>query len=127
MLTYKTSNNKVTVNMFGKITAKKTGSCQITVSSSNNKKAVVTVTVKKKPGRINLNQKSKTLKVGKQFQIKPKLPKGTASYQITYTSKKKSVAAVSQTGKVIAKKKGTTVITVRTYNGKKATIRIRVK
>ena len=127
VLTYKTSNNKVTVNMFGKITAKKTGSCQITVSSSNNKKAVVTVTVKKKPGRINLNQKSKTLKVGKQFQIKPKLPKGTASYQITYTSKKKSVAAVSQTGKVIAKKKGTTVITVRTYNGKKATIRIRVK
>lgn len=126
-LTYKTSNGKVTVSKVGKVTAKKTGNCRITISSSNNKKTVVIVTVKKKPGKIRLNQKNKTLKVGKQFQIKPKLPKGTASCQITYTSKKKSVAAVSQTGKVIARKKGNTVITVRTYNGKKATIRIRVK
>ncbi len=126
-LTYKPSNNKVKVDKKGRMTAQKTGSCKITISSSNNKKVVVNVTVKKKPAKISLNAKKKTLKVGKKFQIKRKLPKGTASYKITYVSNKKSVAAVSKTGKVTAKKKGDAVITVKTYNGKKATLKIHVK
>lgn len=126
-LTYKPSNNKVKVSKNGKITAQKTGTCKITISSSNHKKTVVNVTIKKKPGKISLNAKKKTLKAGKKFQIKPKLPGGTASYKITYTSNKKSVAAVSNTGKVTAKKKGNAVITVKTYNGKKAILKIHVK
>ncbi|MDE6434127.1 MAG: Ig-like domain-containing protein [Lachnospiraceae bacterium] len=126
-LTYKPSNNKVTVSKNGKITAQKTGTCKITITSSNKKKAVVKVTVKKKPGKISLNSKKKTLKVGKKFQIKPKLPNGTASYKITYTSSKKSVATVAQNGTVTAKKKGDAVITVKTYNGKKANLKIHVK
>ena len=126
-LTYHSSNNKVTVNENGVVTAKKTGTCEITISSSNHKTAVVTITVKKKPGKIRLNAKEKTLKAGKKFQIKPKLPKGTASNKITYTSNRKSIASVSKKGKVTAKKKGTAVITVKTYNGKKATLKIHVK
>ncbi|MEY8390248.1 Ig-like domain-containing protein, partial [Lachnospiraceae bacterium 45-W7] len=126
-LTYKASNNKVKVNKKGRITAQKTGTCKITICSSNNKKVVVTVHVKKKPGKISLNVQKKTLKVGKKFQIRHKLPRGTASYNITYSSNKKSVAIVSKTGKVTARKKGKAVITVKTYNGKKAVIKIHVK
>ncbi|MDE5779077.1 MAG: Ig-like domain-containing protein, partial [Lachnospiraceae bacterium] len=126
-LTYKSSNNKVKVNNKGMLTARKTGSCKITISSSNNKNVVVKVTVKKKPMKISLNAKKKTLKVGKKFQIKAKLPKGTASYKIKYTSNKKSVVAVSQTGKVTAMRKGNAIITVKTYNGKKAILKIHVK
>jgi uncharacterized protein YjdB len=37
------------------------------------------------------------------------------------------VATVSSTGKVKAKKKGKATITVKAYNGKKATLKITVK
>ena len=126
-LTYKASNNKVTVSRNGKITGKKRGICKITVSASNGKKAVVKVTVKKKPGKITLNARNKTLKAGKKFKIKVGLPKGTASQTLTYVSNKQAIADVSSEGKVTAKKKGYAVITVKTYNGKKASLKIHVK
>lgn len=126
-LTYKPSNNNVKVDNKGRITAKKTGDCKITISSSNGKTAVVKVTVKKKPGKISLNAKKKILKVGKSFQIKVKFPRGTASYNIKYSCNKKSVASVSRSGKVTAKKKGNAVITVKTSNNKKAILKLRVK
>ena len=126
-LRYSASNKKITVNSKGKITARKTGSAKVTVKSSNGKKATVQVTVKKKPTKIKLNAKTKTIRVGWKFQIKAKFPKGTASNKLTYTSSRRAVASVSSTGKVTARKKGTAIITVKTYNGKKAKMKIIVK
>lgn len=126
-LTFQASNNKVTVNSKGKITAKKAGDAKITVKSINGKKAVVKVTVKKAPKKITLNAKKKTLRVGKSYKIKATLPKNTASNKIIYSSSKKSVASVSSSGKVKGKKKGTATITVKTFNGKKATLKIIVR
>ena len=117
----------MTVSRNGKITGKKRGICKITVSASNGKKAVVKVTVKKKPGKITLNARNKTLKAGKKFKIKVRLLKGTASQTLTYVSNKQAIADVSSEGKVTAKKKGYAVITVKTYNGKKASLKIHVK
>ena len=87
----------------------------------------MSVKKKKAPGKITLNSEQKTLKVGKKFQIKITLPKNTASNKISYSSNKKSVASVSSSGKVTAKKKGTAIITVKTFNGKKAKLNIIVK
>ncbi len=126
-LRYSASNKKITVNSKGKVTAKKTGSAKITVKSSNGKKATVQVTIKKKPTKIKLNAKTKTIRVGWKFQIKAKFPKGTASNKLTYTSSRRAVASVSSTGKVTARKKGTAIITVKTYNRKKAQMKIIVK
>lgn len=126
-LTYKASNSNVSVSKNGKITGKKRGTCKITVSASNGKKAVVKVSVKKKPKKITLNARNKTLKVGKKFKIKARLPKGTASQTLTYVSNKRAIADVSPDGKVTAKKRGSAVITVKTYNGKKASLKIQVK
>ncbi len=126
-LTYKASNSNVSVSKNGKITGKKRGTCKITVSTSNGKKAVVKVSVKKKPKKITLNARNKTLKIGKKFKIKARLPKGTASRTLTYVSNKRAIADVSPEGKVIAKKSGSAVITVKTYNGKKASLKIQVK
>ncbi len=126
-LTYKASNKNVTVGRNGKITGKKQGTSKITVSASNGKKAVVKVTVKKKPKKITLNARNKTLKIGKKFKIKARLPKGTASQTLTYVSNKPAIADVSAEGKVTAKKSGSAVITVKTYNGKKASLKIKVK
>lgn len=126
-LTYKASNKNVTVGKNGKITGKKLGTSKITVRASNGKKAVVKVTVKKKPKKITLNARSKTLKIGKKFKIKARLPKGTASQTLTYVSNKRAIADVTPEGKVTAKKSGSAVITVKTYNGKKASLKIYVK
>ena len=127
-VTYKSSKSSVVkVSSKGVLTAKKTGKATITVTSANGAKATCKVTVKKAPKKFRLTAKSKTLKRGKTYQIKAKFPKGTYSNKLTFKSNKKSVAAVSKTGKVTAKKKGTAVITVRTFNKKRATIRIKVK
>ena len=126
-LTYKASNAKVKVTQSGKLTAKKQGSSKITIAASNGKKAVVRVTIKKKPGKITLNPRNKTLKIGKKFKIKVRLPKGTASQTLTYVSNKRAIADVSPEGKVTAKKKGYAVITVKTYNGKKASLKVHVR
>ena len=61
------------------------------------------------------------------FQIKYTLSKGSGSGKIKYTSSDSRVAAVSSKGKITAKKKGNAVITATTYNGKKATIKVKVK
>ena len=82
--------------------------------------------MKKKPKKVALNLKNKKLKKGKTVTLKATLPKGTASYNMTWSSDNKKVAAVTANGKVKALKKGTAKITVRTFNGKKATCIIKV-
>lgn len=124
---WKSSRKSVVSVSNGKLTAKKAGRAVITATTENGIEISCKVVVKKAPQKITLKSKTKVLKKGRSYQIKVKLPKGTASNKITYQSGKKSVAAVSATGKVTAKKKGTAVITVKTYNGKKARLTVRVK
>lgn len=69
-----------------------------------------------------LNRKSITLNVGKSYKLKAKGIKR----KITWTSSKKSVATVSKTGVVKARKKGTAVITAK-YGKKKLTCKVTVK
>ncbi|MEE0419765.1 MAG: immunoglobulin-like domain-containing protein [Lachnospiraceae bacterium] len=127
-LTWKSSNKKIAVvSSNGKVTAKKTGKVRITARAANGKTAVCSITVKKAPKKIILGAKKKTLKRGKTYQVKTKLPAKTASWKITYKSSKKAVAAVSGTGKITAKKRGRATITVRTYNGKTAKMQVTVK
>lgn len=77
---------------------------------------------------IKLNYTKKTIKKGKTYQLKTTLSKsGTNGRNVTYTSSKKTVATVSGTGKVSAKKKGTTTITAKTGNGLTAKCTIVVK
>lgn len=116
-----------TVSQKGKVVAKKKGKATITVISANGKKASCQITVKKAPKKISFRQKSLTLKKGKKASLKVKLPAGTASRKLTFTSSKRAVASVSAKGKVTAKKAGIAKITVKTYNGKKASITVRVK
>lgn len=126
---YSSSNKSVaTVNSSGKITAKKAGTAKITAKILSGKTATLTVTVKKAPAKITTTpSKKKVLKKGKSFTIKTKLSSGSASNKLTFTSSKKKVATVTGKGVVTGKKKGTATITVKTYNNKKATIKVTVK
>ncbi len=126
-VSYKSSKKTVaTVSSKGKIKALKKGKTTITVTV-DGKKATCVVTVKAAPKKITLNAKKKTLKKGKTFQLKVKLPKNTASNKITYKTSNKKIATVSSKGKIKAVKKGKATITVTTFNKKKATIKITVK
>lgn len=125
-VTWNSSRKSYVTVKNGKITGKKPGRSVITAKTSNGKLAKCTVIVKKKPGKITLNARTKNLKKGKTFHIKAKFPKNAYSYKLKYTSNKKKIAEVNDKGIVKAKKKGTAVITVKTYNGKKAKVTIKV-
>ena len=76
-LTYKSSNNAVaTVTNKGVITAKKKGTCKITVTSIYNAKVKgtikVTVSKKKQNAKITLEKKKATIAVGKTATVKVK-------------------------------------------------------
>ncbi len=126
-VTWKSSKTSVAEIKNQKIIGKKPGKSVITAKTSNGKIAKCTVTVKKAPKKISLNAMTATLKKGKSYRIKIKFPKNTFSYKVTYSSNHKKIASVSEKGVVTTKKKGTAVITVKTFNGKKASIKIKVK
>lgn len=123
--TYKSSNTKVaTVNKKGQVRGKKVGSAVITVKRGK-KTSKVKITIKKAPKKVTLTQTKLTLGVGESFDIDSKV-QGGYSYLRQYSTSNKNVATAY--GSIIkAKKVGTAVITVKTYNGKKATCKVTVK
>lgn len=131
-ITVASSNKKVaTVKKLSKgkvqITGKKKGTAKITVTTTSGATATLKVTVKAAPKTITAKKAKYTVKKGKTAQIKYTLSKNSASGTVTFTSANKKIATVSETGKITGKKKGTTKITLKTYNGKKATVTVVVK
>lgn len=124
--TYKSANSKIaTVDSAGRITAKGVGKTTITVTTYNKKPATFTVTVKAAPSKVTISKTTAKLAVKKTLTLKSTLPANTAS-AVTWESNNEKVATVSAKGVVTAKKKGTAIITVKLYNGKKATCKVTV-
>ncbi len=128
-LSFQSSDKTVaSVTNAGKLTGKKTGSARITLSTPDGQKTFLSVTVKKAPKKISLYVNKTTLKKGKRTKYHILLsPSGSASYQKTIKSLQPKIASVTTNGYIKAKKKGTAWITAKTYNGKRAKIKIRVK
>ena len=121
-VTYTSSKVSVaTVDANGKVTAKAAGTAVITAKCGNYK-ATCKITVKKP--FVKATASAKTVFAGGTSQIK--VTKAGVSGKVTYTSSNKSVAAVSKTGKVTAKKPGTATITVK-CGSYKAACKITVK
>lgn len=127
-LTWKSNKPTVAaVSKKGVVVAKKEGTAVITVKATNGMTAKATITVRAAPKSVTLNKSGTvTLKRGKTLKLKATLPKKTAS-ALTWRSSKPKIASVDQKGVVRALKKGTAVITVRTFNGKTAKVTIKVK
>ncbi len=127
-LKWKSSNSKIAaVTKKGVVVGKKVGTAVITVTAANGYSAEATITVKAAPDSVTLSKSGTvTLKRGKMLKLKATLPKKTAS-ALTWKSSKPKIASVDQKGVVRALKKGTAVITVKTFNGKTAKVTIRVK
>lgn len=126
-VTWKSSKTSLaTVSSRGVVKAKKAGKVKIT-AKADGKSATCTITIKKAPTKITVKKPSVTIKRKKTYKIKYTLKPSGAMNKVTYSSNKKSVATVSKSGVIKGVKKGTAVITVKTYNKKTAKIKVRVK
>lgn len=126
-VTYKSANTKIaTVSAAGKITAKKAGETDIALNSELGNSAKVHVVVKNAPSKVTLSAPRKTLGINEQIQLAAKLSSGSAS-KLSYSTSKASVAAVDKDGKVTTFKAGTATITVKTFNGRTASVKLTIK
>ena len=104
-------NSKViTADTFNKQTAvsNKPVAKSITVKASGLKKNVLTIVKSKK------------------VKLKVTVSPAKANQKVTYKSSNKKIAAITSKGVVTAKKKGTAKITIKTTNGKKKVIKVKV-
>ena len=116
-----------TVDLMGKVTAKRAGTAIITAISENGKTASCTITVNKKDTNITitevrLNKSTETLKEGDTTTLTATvLPENTTdSKSVSWRSSNSEVATVDANGTVTAKRAGTAVITATSTNGKSA-------
>lgn len=127
------SDTKVAkVSSKGKVTAVGKGTATITCTTDDTgivATCKVTVTKKISVKSIALNKTSKTVYKGKTYQLTATVKPSNASNQkVTWKSSNTSVATVSSTGKVTAKKNGKANIMATTSDGKLvATCKITVK
>lgn len=133
-VTWTLSNKKKIVAIKnGTLVAKKKGTVTVT-ATADGKKTTCKVTVKAAPdkkAKVTLNKKSVTLKVKgkKTFQIKAKISGkkyGCNSFKYTVDKKGKKAVKVDKNGKITAKKKGKATITVKPYNGKGKSAKLKV-
>lgn len=100
-----------------KLTAKnKTGTAVLTFTTESGASIKTKVVVRKgivKTSSVTGIPKTLTLKKGTSKKLKPVLLPVTSQEEISYMSSNKSVATVSSSGKIKARKKGTAVITVK--------------
>ncbi|KIR03006.1 hypothetical protein P261_01821 [Lachnospiraceae bacterium TWA4] len=126
-LTYKSSKSTVvSVTSKGKLTAKAAGTATITVKSGK-KSVKIKVTVPKVATKsIKVSTNSVNLKKNKTYTLKVTLNPTSSTDKVTFTSANKKIATVTSSGKITAKKKGKTTITVK--SGKKSVkVKVTVK
>ena len=126
-VTYKSLNRKVAkVSKKGVVTAKKAGTATVDCYADGVLAVRFVVNVLPAPKKVSLGTKKLTLGVGESVQLTPVISEGShASFH--WSSSKKKVAAVSRSGVVTGRKKGKAKVTVKTQNGKKATVTVVVK
>ena len=92
------------------------------VQQGTDKPAVV------KASKVKLSHSKITIQKGKKYTwLKAVVsPKNTTNKNLTWSSSDKKVASVNSKGVVTAKKEGTVTIKVKTANGKKDSVRVKV-
>lgn len=109
------------------ITAKKPGKVNIIAKNVNGLTSICEVTVTAQAVSYISLSTSLTLKEGETSTLKPYIYPSDAMASLTWSSDNSSVATVSQSGVITARKAGTANIKVVTDNGKSATCKVTVK
>ena len=126
IVNYKSSNTAVVkVENTGKITGVKEGTAKITVTTKSGLTAVCNVKVKKPA--VKLAYTSLRLQVKKSTTVLKIKNKIKTDRVVSFKSSKKSIATVSKSGKITARKVGATVITVTMKSGVKVKCKVTVQ
>lgn len=128
---YESSNDEVvSVDSDGIIKGLKNGKATIWVYVEDGSvfKCKVGVGTRQYIKSIETNVTAKQVKKGKKYQIETTItPKAVTQKMLSYTSSNKSIATVSSTGVVTAKKKGVCYITVKTKDGTDLKQRVKIR
>lgn len=132
--TYVTSNAAVaTVSEAGLIQAVGPGSATITAKTNTGKSASCMVTVKSPAKKVTLLAKNKPtakklyMAKGQSINLRTDVTPDNTTDALKYKSNKAKIVSVSETGVILAKKKGTAKITVTSDSNKKATLTVIVQ
>ena len=117
----------VAVDASGALTGLAPGVATVRAVACNGKKAScrVTVLAGAAPTALSPGIESATLGVGEKLALNPSVGEGEATV-FAFSSGKKKVASVSAKGVITGKKKGTAAITVKTHNGLRARVNVKV-
>ncbi|MBR0369021.1 MAG: Ig-like domain-containing protein [Clostridia bacterium] len=126
-VSYSSANaKKVTVTADGQVRGVARGSATIVATFPDGKALQCAVTVKKAPKKITVKPKKRSMGVGEALQLGYSLSAGSAG-AVTWSSSNPAVVAVNaESGLAVAQGVGTARITARTYNKKRATVKITV-
>lgn len=119
-VTFTSSHSTVaTVDANGNVQAASAGTTTITATAADGKGAYGTITIKVEDMAtgVTLSPTSKELKVSETAQLAASVLPATANQGIKFTSSDETVATVSETGLVTARKEGTAVITATAADG----------
>ena len=119
-VTFTSSHSTVaTVDANGNVQAASAGTTTITATAADGKGAYGTITIKVEDMAtgVTLSPTSKELKVNETAQLAASVLPATANQGIKFTSSDETVATVSETGLVTARKEGTAVITATAADG----------
>lgn len=117
----------VAVDAAGNLQGVSPGKAKVTARTFNGKRATCTVTILGGLTPTKLTFPSATIKMGnkEKRKLQPQLGAGEAAI-FTYSSSNKRVVSVNGNGMMKAKKKGTARITVKTHNGLKFRLTVKV-
>ncbi len=125
-VTFTSTNRKVAaVDALGVVTARKKGKATIRIRGANGCSVRVRITVYKAPSKVTLNAKKLSMDQYTSVKLNARLPRGQAG-AVAFASSNEGVAQVDAAGTVSAVGVGSAVITVYTYNGKKAKCTVEV-
>ena len=125
-LTYKSSKKSVAkVSSKGVIEGVKKGTARITCYVDGAAEAVYEVKVVSAPSKVALSASTVKLGVDEAVPVSPVISNNSHA-AFTWSVKDKKVATVSSEGVITGKKAGSTTVTVKTHNGKKASVTVKV-
>lgn len=124
------SSRPACVSIFsrGVALARAKGRAVITVrTTSGQTDSIMVCVVARRDARAVTLRASTTLRVGQSVRLVATVAPAASTSQISWQSSDPAVATVDRGGTVVARRKGTTTITVTTSNGKRATCRVIVR